>query len=106
MPASPELLRILRLVRRIEVLGQVEANQHCDTDGDVRVTGEVCIDLHGVAEQRKQVLKAREKQRVVKHTVNEIDGEIVAEDNLLRQAVEHPEHRYSELPASEVEGSV
>lgn len=103
MPPAPELLRVLRLVGRVEVLREVEAHEQSDSDGDVGVSGEVGIDLKRVGKEGEEVLETAEKQRVVEDTVNEIDGEVVAEYNLLRQAVEYPKDRDAELPPAEAE---
>ena len=102
MPAAPELLRVLRLVGRVEVLGQVEAHQHRDAGGDVRVAGEIGIDLQGVAEQGGEVLEARVQERVPEHPVAEVHREVIGQDELLDEAVQDPEHGDAEPAAAQV----
>ena len=103
VPAPPEVLRVAGLVRRIEVLGQVEAHQHRHADGDVGITGEVGIHLQGIAEECAQVLEAREQERVLEHAVHEIDRDVVAQDQFLSQTVQDPEYRDAELPPAQAE---
>ena len=50
VPAPPEVLDGARRVRRVEVLGQLEAEEQGDADGDVAVGAEVAVDLHRVGE--------------------------------------------------------
>lgn len=72
MPPLPELSGVAGLVRRIEVLRQIETHQHSDTGGDVSVPGEVGIDLKRVAEQSRKVLETGVKQRVLEDPVTKI----------------------------------
>lgn len=53
VPPLPELSGVTGLVRRVEVLRQIEAHQHSDTCGDVGVAGEVGIDLKRIAKQSR-----------------------------------------------------
>ena len=50
MPAPPELARVGGLVRRVEVLREVVAQQVGDADRHVRVAAEVEVELEGVAQ--------------------------------------------------------
>lgn len=106
MPATPELLRVAGLIRRVEVLRQVEAHEQRDADSDVGVAGEVRINLHRVGEQGEEVLEAGEEHRALEHAVDEVDGEVVGKDDLLEQTVQDPEHRYAKLPAGEEERTI
>ena len=101
MPAFPELAGVLGFIRRVKVLGQIEAHQHGHADGNVGVAREVGVDLQRVAEQSHQVFESRVKQRVIEHAVDEVDGDVVAEHNLLDQAVHDPEDGDAELLAAE-----
>ena len=103
MPSLPELSGIAGLVRRIEILRQIEAHQHRNSGGDVRVPGKVGIDLKGVAEQCRKVLKASVKQRVFEDPVAKIHSQIVTQNQLLGQSVQNPENRDSELSAAKEE---
>ncbi len=53
VPAAPEVLEVARRVGRVEVLGEPEAEQQGEADGDVRVAAEVAVDLYGVAPRRE-----------------------------------------------------
>ena len=101
MPAFPELARVLGLVGRVEVFGQVETHEHGHADGNVGVAREIGVDLQGIAEQGHQVLEACIKHGLGKHHVNEVDGDVVAQDDFLHQAVHDPEHGDTELLAAE-----
>ena len=103
MPPLPELSGVAGLVRRIEVLRQIETHQHSDTGGDVSVPGEVGIDLKRVAEQSRKVLETGVKQRVLENPVAEIHSQIVTEDQLLGKSVQNPENRDTELSAAKEE---
>ena len=103
MPPAPKLLRVLRLVGRVEVPRQVEAHQHRHADGYIRVAGEVGIHLQRVGKERKQILKAAEQQWVIKHAVDEVHCQVIAQYDFLRQSVEYPKDRHPELPTAEVE---
>lgn len=106
VPATPELLGVLRLVGGIEVLREVEAHQEGDACRDVRVAGEVGIDLEGVAEQGGEVLETGVQERIPEHPVTEVHGEVIGQDELLHQAVHDPEHGDTEPPAAQVVGLV
>lgn len=103
MPPLPELSGVAGLVRRIEVLRQIETHQHSDTGGDVSVAGEVGIDLKRVAEESRKVLETGVKQRVLENPVAEIHSQIVTEDQLLGKSVQNPENRDTELSAAKEE---
>ena len=103
MPPLPELSGVAGLVRRIEVLRQIETHQHSDTGGDVSVPGEVGIDLKRVAEESRKVLETGVKQRVLENPVAEIHSQIVTEDQLLGKSVQNPENRDTELSATKEE---
>ena len=103
VPPFPEVARRVGLVRRVEVLGQVEAHQHGHTDGNVGVTREVGIHLQRVDEQCGEVLKSGEQRGVVENAVHEVDGEVVAHNQFLGQTVQDPEHGDAELPSAQEE---
>ena len=103
MPPLPELSGVAGLIRRIEVLRQIETHQHSDTGGDVSVPGEVGIDLKRVAEESRKVLETGVKQRVLENPVTEIHSQIVAQNQLLGKSVQNPENRDTELSAAKEE---
>ena len=103
MPAFPELRGILRLIWRVEVLRQVEAHQHCYAGGNVRVAGEVGINLERIAEYGSKILESGVEQRILEHTITEIHSDVVAQYQLLCQTVHNPEHRNAELLAAKEE---
>ena len=91
MPTTPKFGGGERLVGAVEVLRQAETHQEGDADGDVGVAGEVGVNLQRVREQGDKVFKSREQERRVENAVNEIGGEVVAQDNLLGKSVQNPE---------------
>ena len=103
MPPAPELGRILSLVGRTEIEGQIEAHKHGYADGDVGIAREIGIYLHRIQHQRREVLEGCAEGRVVEDTIDEIDGQIVAEQQLLDKSVKYPEYGYAKLPATEEE---
>src|SRR5204863_6020339 len=52
VPAMPELARILRGVRMIEVERDLEAEEACECAGHVGVAGEVAVDLNRERDRR------------------------------------------------------
>ena len=104
MPAAPEILRVGGLVWGVEVLGKVEAHEHGNTGGDIRVAGEIGINLQGVAEKGRKVLKAAVQERVLKHAVCEVHGHVIGQNELFEKAVHYPEYGNPEPPAAEVVG--
>ena len=102
MPAAPEFLRAACLVRGVEVLGQVEAEEHGHARGDVRVAGEIGIHLEGIAEQRGKVLEAAVQERVLEDAVGEVHRQVIGQDELLEQAVHDPEDGNSEPSAGKI----
>ena len=106
MPATPELLRILRLIRAVEVHRQVETHQHRYTNRDIGITREVRIDLQTVCKERKQVLKTGEQERIIKDAVDEVYREIIGHDDFLRQAIQNPEDSNTKGTSTETEGFV
>lgn len=103
VPSLPELSSITGLVRRIEVLRQVEAHQHSDSRGYVSVAGEVGIDLKRIAEQSRKVLETGVKQRILEHPVTKVYSEIITENQFLGKSVKNPEDRHTKLPPTKEE---
>ena len=101
MPALPELGGAAGLVRRVEVLREVEAHKEGDAYRYIRVSGEVGVDLEGIAEQGHKVLESAEHQGVLEDTVAEIDRDVVGKYELLREAVDYPEDGDAEPVAAE-----
>src|SRR5437667_1458957 len=48
VPAAPEVAQRRGPVRRVEICGQLEAQQQSRSDRDIRVTGKVAVDLQSV----------------------------------------------------------
>ena len=101
MPAFPELGGTFGFIGRIEVFRQIETHQHGHANGNVSITREVGVNLQRVTEQSCKVLKASVKQWLIEHAVDEVDGDVVAQDDFLHQTVHDPENSYAELFASE-----
>ena len=103
MPPAPELLRVLRLIRTIEVHRQIESHQHRYTNRYIRVTREISIHLQRIGEDSKHILKPGEQQRVLKHAVNQIHRQKIGHNDLLRQTVDDPEHRDTKSSSAQIE---
>ena len=106
VPSLPEVGTVLGFVGRVEVARQVEAHEQRQADGNIRVAREVGIDLKGIEEEGCQVLKPCEKQGIGKDAVDEVKGEVVAQDYLLRQAPQYHEDGEAEHPAAQEVASV
>ena len=91
VPPAPKLGNRGRLVGRVEVDVEPEAQEERQPDGHVGIAREVAIDLQGVAIDAHQVLEAGIERRRVEHTVNEIETDIVRDHRLLHQATEDEE---------------
>ena len=72
VPPPPEVLERDGGVRGVEVLRELEAEQERDADGDVRVAGEVGVDLHRVGVDRDQDLERRVLVRVGEDLVDDV----------------------------------
>lgn len=70
----------------------MEAHQQRETDGNVRVARKVCIYLQRIKEEGSQVLKSGEEHRIGKDAVYEVQSQIVAQYNLLRQTSQYHEY--------------
>src|SRR5438093_10004681 len=68
VPSRPELAEAARKVRAIEVDPEIETEDSRQADGDVRVAGEIAVDLKGV-----QVDADEQRPRVVRFRVSEAD---------------------------------
>ena len=73
MPALPKFADAAGLVGRVEVLSQGEAHPKRDSNGNVGVSAEVGIDLHGVGKQTKGILPARVKCGLAKNSVDQVN---------------------------------
>ena len=91
MPPAPEFGDRRRLVRRVEVLREAEAQQQRDADGHVRIAREVAVDLQRVAVDAHQALEARVEQRLVENAVDEVQRDVVRDDRLLEESREDQE---------------
>ena len=99
VPAAPEVGGVLRLVGRVEVERQVEAHEKRHADGDIGIAREVGVDLQRVEHQCGEVLEGGVERGVVEDAVDEVDGQVVAQDEFLHQTVENPEEGDAELAA-------
>src|SRR5450759_592633 len=88
VPATPEVLDGTRGVRRVEVLGQLDAEKQRDADGDVAVGAEVAVDLHRVGDDPPQGLPGRERLRRGEDAVDDVRRQVVGDQYLLGQAAE------------------
>ncbi len=98
VPAAPEVLDGARRVRRVEVLGQLEAEQQRDADGDVAVGAEVAVDLHGVGGDGPRRLPGRVRLRRQEDAVDDVRGQVVGDPQLLGEAAEDEDEGAARRP--------
>ena len=85
VPAPPEVARVQRDVRPVEVERDFIAQQQRRADGDVRIAGKIAVDLHRVAVDRRQHLPTGVHFGQRKHAVDQIDRQEIGDDHLLEQ---------------------
>src|SRR5690349_4906757 len=100
MPAAPEVRRVERLVRRIEILRNPNAEKEPQAYGHVAVSGEVEIELEGVAKTGQPDPKRRECAKVRQCWIDE-SGQSVGHHDLLGQTDDEERNAATE-PASPV----
>lgn len=101
MPTTPEFRGAECLVRAVEVLRQTESHKEGNANRDIRIAGEVCVDLQGVGEKCNEVLKASKQERRIENAVHEVCGEVVAQDDFFAKPVQNPENGHAESPAGQ-----
>ena len=104
MPATPEVGHGIGGERRIEVHRDLESEQQGDTDRHVRIAREITVDLYAVAVKAEEHLPAGEERRVVEDAVDEVLGNIVGDDRLLKETDEDEEHALCEHLTADMKG--
>ena len=104
MPAPPELGDRSRLVGRIEVDREPEAEQQGQPDRHIGVSREVAVNLQGVPVNPHQVLEAAVQHGVVEYPVDEVQADIVRDDRFLEQARQDQKDSASEHVARNENG--
>mgnify|MGYP007098451509 FL=1 len=69
MPPPPKFRNGSGLIRGIEIDIEMEAQQQGNADSHITVTGEVAINLQGIAINTYQILHPRIKSRIIKNTL-------------------------------------
>ena len=90
VPAAPEVGRVDRLVRRVEVLREPQADHDGDADGHVAVAREVEVELQRVAEGRGPAGEQPEVG-VVREEVVHVGRHHVGDQHLLGEAHDEEE---------------
>ena len=85
VPAPPEVRDVHRLVRRVEVLREAEAEQQREADRHVRVAGEVEVELERVAERRRPAGRRAPSVVVAREQRVDVRRELVRDQQLLRR---------------------
>src|SRR5579864_3041055 len=85
VPASPELWNALREVGCGEILHQLEAEQARAAERDMRVAGEIAIDLKCKEERADQCDTARHRSRAIENRVDH-HGAVVSDHELAEQS--------------------
>lgn len=105
VPAPPELGNRGRLVGAVEVFGKLESEQEGDADGHVGVARKVAVYLEGVTIDGKEVLESAVEVGLVEDALNEVDGDIVADDGFLEESCDDVEDSHAEHGVGYYEGA-
>ena len=95
MPAAPELCRILRLERGIEIGFESVAKQQCYSYGHVAVAAEITVELQGKTKAAHKILKARVERRIIEYPVHEIAAYIIGNNHLLNQTAHNQKQTFA-----------
>ena len=91
----PELGYTFRLVRWTEIERESESEQQSDTDRHITISGEIAVNLKGVAVNAEQILNTGVKGWVVEDTFHKIHADIIRDNSLLKQSAENEKHAFS-----------
>ena len=83
MPPPPKFRNGSGLIRGIEIDIEMEAQQQGNADSHITVTGEVAINLQGIAINTHQILHPRIKSRIIKNTLYKVNADIVRYNRFL-----------------------
>ena len=86
MPAPPEVAKPGRAVGAAEVLRKDEPEQQREADRDVRVAGEVAVDLRRIGERREDRVGREVRLGHPEDRVDDLAGEHVGDQDLLHQS--------------------
>ena len=86
VPAAPEVAKAGRPIRAVEVLREDEAEQQREADRDVRVAGEVAVDLGRVGEGGQDRVGREVRLGHAEHRVDDLAREGVGDQHLLHAA--------------------
>ena len=104
MPSSPEVLEADRGVGGVEVLGEAEPEEQRQADGHVGVTGEVAIDLDGVAVDPQQGVEGLMLGGDAEDGVHDGVGQVAGHHDLLEQAAGYEPERQAGVDLAGVAG--
>ena len=96
MPPPPKFRNGSGLIRRIEIDIEMEAQQQGNADSHITVTGEVAINLQGIAINTYQILHPRIKSRIIKNTLYKVNADIVRYNRFLEEPTHDEEDSTSE----------
>ena len=91
VPTPPELGDIPAEIRNVEVPHQLDTEQLGCADGNIRITGEISVDLEGKENGGQQQRAAALRLVGGKHLIHK-DGAVIGHDHLLEQAPENLSH--------------
>ena len=91
VPAMPEIGHAVRLVWRIEVDGETEAQQQGKPDCHIAVPRKVAINLQRIAIYPEQVFQSRIQTGIIEDALHEIDADVIGYDRLLEQTAHDKE---------------
>ena len=96
MPPPPKFRNGSGLIRGIEIDIEMEAQQQGNADSHITVTGEVAINLQGIAINTHQILHPRIKSRIIKNTLYKVNADIVRYNRFLEEPTHDEEDSTSE----------
>ena len=86
VPTSPETSDGGRLIRPTEILRQLDSKELCGTQRDIRIAGEVIVDLQCVGIEANEKLQAGKATWLRKDRVNHPNPHNVRKEHLLEHA--------------------
>ena len=104
MPTTPKLGDGGRLIGRIEVFGEAEAEQKGDTYGHIRISRKVAINLQRIAVDTHQTLKARVQGGLVEDAVHEVERYVIRDYRFLNQSDDNQSNGRAEHLACDQQG--
>ena len=102
VPTLPKVGTVGSLIRRVEILGEIESHELGEAYRNVGVSREIGIYLKGINKECHEVLETGKEGRVGKYSVDEIHCQEIGKDYLLQKTVQDPKHSHTELHTAQM----